>query len=153
MHWFLLGNQCNPSRILKGAGGVETKNFIHRQVRVGNYLFRFSAHKVAPVLGVSSQVAWDKTRHWLLADFDGDLPNPELALSKFHFSYKTPHGYHGILFKSATFAETAKRLLSIDGIDKTWVSIGIKRGYWFLRTYERVPIQFAGLCTFMKVER
>lgn len=118
------------------------------KLKFGKRKVNLAVLKVEWVYGVSSKVP-DSDEHFLLFDVDdysclpdfiGFLIKEGLVVCP-HFIYRTPHGFHYICLKRLSFLDTAKLLLSCPCIDFTWFSVGLKRGYWFLRSWTPVPFK------------
>lgn len=107
--------------------------------------------------GVSSKVV-GSDNHYLLFDIDTvDYVDFLLYFLKEHLDrypyirYNTPHGIHCIVLWGNSFVDTAKMLLEAPCVDKTWVAIGLKRGYWFLKPTIKLPKAFK-VMRFMKIQ-
>jgi len=126
------------------------------KLRFLNHLFFFYHYKVSEVYGISSQVKDLGDAHFLL--FDIDNTDADISLEWFYNTYKsyrktfyiTHNGFHAIVFKAQSFKNTIKEMLDCPYIDKTWVALGIRRGYFFLQTQIRIAYPNV---TYMKVDR
>lgn len=87
-------------------------------------------------IGTTSRVPYCKRLHYFIADFDCEkLPDNVIEnisyWSKHVFIQKTKNGYHVYTDCKLTFNSLVKKLRHCKA-DKKWVSIGKKRGYFFL---------------------
>jgi len=123
---------------------------INLKFKAGPLLFNLTILKTRKAIGITSFTPEDPTKHWLLCDWD-DLP-PEWAEKYCDIFYKTPHGYHGIIFEAHTLKETAQILLENE-CDVNHVALGLKRGYWFLENWKPIPPEYWHKCVFMEIER
>ena len=120
-------------------------------------LFLFRAFKTRTAIGIKSTVP-NSDKHILLFDIDDG--------SKFAFAYlqwikkplawyRSPHGFHLIVFEPFSLIDAAKHLL--DYCDKDYVACGLRRGYWFLETYGNVKRNRKGFdvaaLNFQRIER
>lgn len=115
------------------------------------FLFQITCMKLRKAYGVRS------TSNILLFDVD----EQKTFFEAFHWfckhyplslviQYLTKHGYHVIVVSpfKRTFQQQATVLVNNPFVDMKWVSIGLKRGYWFLES--DVPIPQA---RYMEIER
>jgi hypothetical protein len=92
-------------------------------------------------IGTTSRVPHSKL-HYLIVDFDEEHPRFSLiaGMNPDHmFIQKTPHGWHVYTDLQVTFSKLGQ-LLEIVGADKSWISIGKSRGYFFLADKGPVPL-------------
>lgn len=112
-------------------------------------------------VGVSSKVP-DSDYHYSLFDFDGVNAKEKLfkVVNKcivcgapFHI-YPTVHGYHAIVKVPLTFRETANILIA-SKVDMNFLTVGLKRGFWFLESSHLfpIPVQFRKDLTFIWSQR
>ena len=96
--------------------------------------------------------------HYQLLDCDGKQPDDVyywlLKNEEEPFIvYQTPHGVHAIVYNPLPFPECAAAMLRVPFADKSHISIGLKRGYWFLE--QKIPVFFSRSLPmiFMRIER
>lgn len=129
-------------------------------IRLGNYTLFFSVFHSRKTYGICSRTRNDQELHYLLFDVDDPLCVP-MARRYFHdryymegyrcYSYGTVSGgLHTIVLKAQDIYETAIEMLQCPFVDSAHVGIGLKRGYWFLNTYQRISDSHL---TYMRIER
>jgi hypothetical protein len=85
-------------------------------------------------IGTTSRVPNARGLHYLIADFDEIPPSIEdLQTCGAHtiIIQTTPHGFHVYTNAIMTFSKLVSTL-SVLNADESWISIGEKRGYYFL---------------------
>jgi len=118
------------------------------------FLFCFNLKKLRKAYGICSKVRGCNGYHYLLFDCD-DKFNFDWFLDHFKepmVCYKTAHGHHVIVFKKVWFSAVPSALLECPFIDNAFVSIGIKRGYWFLESPPFFTVKHVQ-ATIMRIER
>lgn len=126
-------------------------------LRLGNLKLLADLRKVKWRYGVTSKVP-DSDLHYLLCDVDDTKEKffewfIEKGFNRYpNCGYFTPHGLHFVSLYRSSFGEIAKHLVDCESIDRTWISIGIKRGYWFLRNWRPLPLFFLERMVLMKIE-
>ena len=122
-----------------------------------------SLKRLKHVKGLNSRVP-DTTFHYPL--FDCDNPTSLNALRKWInrrygeypvTSYRTPNGFHVILWMPSSFGHCCYILgdaCEHGFSDRTHFALGVKRGYWFLQSYDTKVSPPKGLeCRYMRIER
>jgi len=87
--------------------------------------------------------------HNLLFDFDANLPSN----TSFDWTERTPHGFHAVILGQYSFNRAIREISSYKTIDRTWLSMGIKRGYWFLELYHLPPRRILHHLKTMRIKR
>lgn len=107
--------------------------------------------------GITSQVPGTED-HYLFFDIDHphfndfwDWFHPLFSKNEFSGT-KTPHGWHFKVWDvQGTLKEIAGIMLEAPQVDITWLSMGLKRGYWFLEQRKR-PFATNKPLTYMRVQ-
>ena len=129
--------------------------------RAFNHLFLAYHYKVSKVLGISSKIP-ESNCHNLLFDVD-NVEEKDFGRIMHYFVhhynrnpftwYRSNNGFHFIVFKPQTWRQTLKEMVGNPYVDLNWAALGIKRGYFFLQTRERVSAPEGHALTYMRVDR
>jgi len=129
---------------------------LNLRLRLGNTILEIRAKRLREAIGIASFNRFDRNLHHALFDIDGGTKQLMEALDYINLFYeewsvhKTPNGFHVVTYdKPTSFLDCANILMNCPNIDFTYVIVGLKRGYWFLETRDKI----VGPFTYMKIER
>ena len=98
-------------------------------------------------IGTTSRVPRSGGSHYLIADFDGNIPTAFLLNLCYNSGarniiiQKTPHGWHVYTDLEMTFGEL-QVILKWAKADPAWIAIGKERGYYFLADKSEIDFPY-----------
>lgn len=116
-----------------------------------NFHFFLFIRRKRLAYGVRSNRPNNDRYHNLFYDIDTNLSRD--AIAEYDWVERTPHGFHAVKLGNYSYKRALEEISKDSTVDRSWLSMGVKRGYWFLELFHLPPSTILRHLTPMKIER